>query len=134
VKTFGKRLGSALVVAAFILAAAVLAAMVFAPKGHADDYDPGCDQVGWGFLGLTQKRLICDGPRRPDGSWERYREIYTPAGYVSASSYCGTYSCSYSPGYYRERSTQELTHYTVFDSNVLDGEPGWLPPGSLNLR
>lgn len=113
------------------LAAAALSAMT--PAVATADPIGGCERVAWGFLGLTQKRTICDGPRRPDGSWERHRRIWTPAGYVSGSSYCGYYSCSFSQGYYRDESTQELLTYIVFDDNVPPGEPGWLPPGTANI-
>ena len=69
---------------------------------HADPFGVpgmGCETVRWGFLGLTQKRTICDTPRYADGHWDRTRIIWTPAHYVAASSYCGDYSCSYSEGY-----------------------------------
>ncbi len=94
----------------------------------------GCETIGWGFLGLTQKRTICDTPRRPDGSWERTRVIWTPAGYVPRSTYCGSYSCSSSGGYYRDESVQGYERYIVLDDNVVPGEPGWLPTGSVVLR
>lgn len=109
-----------------ILATASL--LSFAPVAQAD-YNPGCDQVPWGFLG-SQKRLICDTPRFPDGHWERFREVFLPAGYIPL--YCSSYSCS--GGYYRERTTVEFTHYPVTDDTVWEGEPGWLPEGALSLR
>jgi hypothetical protein len=93
----------------------------------------GCETIDWGFLG-SQQRTICDGPRHGDGSWMRYRVIWTPAGYVPRSTYCGSYSCSSSGGYYREESLQAKENYIVFDHNVLQGEPGWLPPGTDIIR
>lgn len=93
----------------------------------------GCESIRWGFLG-SQYRTICDGPKRPDGSWERVRRIWTPAGYVPRTTYCGRYSCNSSGGYYRDESTQGLEKYIVFDHNVLPDEPGWLPGGSLVIR
>ncbi len=59
----------------------------------------GCESIRWGFLG-SQWRTICDTPRNADGSWMRERRIWTPAGYVPRSTYCGTWSCSSSGGYY----------------------------------
>lgn len=93
----------------------------------------GCETIRWGFLG-SQRRTICDGPRRADGSWERLRIIWTPAGYVPRTTYCGRYSCSSSGGYYREESVQGKETYIVFDHNVLHDEPGWLPPGTDIIR
>lgn len=93
----------------------------------------GCETINWGFLG-SQRRTICDGPRRPDGSWTRAREIWTPAGYVRGYCSFGTYYSSCTQGYYREQSTQALETYVVFDHNVLPDEPGWLPAGSVVIR
>ena len=93
----------------------------------------GCESIGWGlniFGNWTQRRAICDGPRRSDGSWERARVIYVPAGYVPRTSYCGTYSCSWSGGYWHDDIIKSRETYVVFDSNVLGDEPGWLPPGT----
>lgn len=96
----------------------------------------GCETIHWGFLGF-QRRTVCDGPINPaDGGWTRARVIWTPAGYVSGSSYCYRYSgyCTYNPGYYREESVQAQESYYVLPSNVLPDEPGWLPPGMAVLR
>lgn len=93
------------------------------------DYEPGCEQVLWGFLG-SQRRVICDGPVNPvDGGWNRVRVIGTPAGWVSG--YCSRYSFYCSPGYYREESIQKRETYYVLPSNVLPDEPGHLPAGVL---
>ncbi|MGE2729005.1 CDGP domain-containing protein [Mycolicibacterium vaccae] len=93
----------------------------------------GCETIDWGLFG-SQQRTICDGPRRFDGSWERLRIVWTPAGYVPRSTYCGTYSCTSSGGYYREESLQARESYIVFDHNIVPGEPGWLPPGTDIIR
>lgn len=93
----------------------------------------GCETIRWGFLG-SQRRTICDSPRRPDGSWLRAREIWTPAGYVPLNTYCSSYSCSSSGGYYRQQSTQGYEEYVVFDSNVLPDEPAWMPAGHVVIR
>lgn len=121
----------------FIVGAlAALALIGTAPVAQAQGF--GCERVNWGFLGLTQKRDICDGPRRPDGSWERTRMIFTPAYTKRPTSYCsgGPYysSCSYDPGGFVPETTQELVSYIVFDYNIPPGEPGWLPPGSMAIH
>ena len=113
------------------LAALATTGLIQAAPAQAD-YNFGCERVDWGFL-FSGYRTICDGPRREDGSWERYRREWTPGGYVPFRTYCSTYSCSSSGGYYRNESTQREETYVVFDSNVLPGEPGWLPPGTRRI-
>ncbi|QBI97122.1 hypothetical protein SEA_CHILL_58 [Mycobacterium phage Chill] len=96
------------------------------------DYVMGCERVRWGFL-FSGYRTICDGPRRPDGSWDRTRREWTPAhmagGYCSGSRYF--VSCT--PSYWVNESTQRLETYPVTDATVLPGEPGWLPPGTNRI-
>ncbi|AGT14066.1 hypothetical protein PAPYRUS_56 [Mycobacterium phage Papyrus] len=126
------------VVVAFLLTMGLffaLAAIHNAAVTNVAKADPGvgCETIRWGFLG-SQRRTICDGPRRPDGSWERLRLIWTPAGYVPRYTYCGSYTCSSSGGYYREETLQGKETYVVFDHNVLPDEPGWLPPGTDIIR
>ena len=98
----------------------------------------GCERVNWGLHILTpQKRTICDGPKRSDGSWERWRQLWTPAHYVPRSMSCYGYryvSCNEYGGYYVDDQIWEEMTYIVFDYNVLEGEPGWLPPGTANIR
>lgn len=113
--------------------AALAIALGIAPTAQASPSGMGCETIHWGFLG-SQLRTICDGPRQGDGSWMRYRVVWRPAHYVAASSYCGTYSCSYSGGYYVDDTVFAKENYVVFDSNVLPDEPGWLPPGTDVLR
>lgn len=102
--------------------------------------DPGigCERINWGLHILTpQKRTICDGPRRADGSWERWRQLWTPAHYVPLRTSCyGTYSisCTTTGGYAVDDQIWEEQTYVVFDSNVLPDEPGWLPAGTAVLR
>ncbi|QDH91706.1 hypothetical protein SEA_PHRAPPUCCINO_28 [Mycobacterium phage Phrappuccino] len=131
-KTIHKRFARRILIAVLIGCAATLTLLPAAPKASADP-GIGCETIRWGFLG-SQRRTICDGPRRGDGSWERVRTIWTPAGYVPRSTYCGTWSCSSSGGYYREETVQGLEKYIVFDHNVLPDEPGWLPPGTVTIK
>lgn len=109
------------------MAAAVVGLMLTPPEVHAAP--PGCEQIAWGFLG-SQQRLICDGPIRPDGSWERSRVIGVPAHYRNARSSCssGTYysDCTFYPAGWVEQVTVEDTSYIVFPWNVLPNEPGHL--------
>ncbi|QNJ59269.1 membrane protein [Mycobacterium phage MrMiyagi] len=95
------------------------------------DYNMGCERVRWGFL-WSGYRTICDGPKRPDGSWDRTRREWTPAGYVPVSCY-GYSFISCSGGYYRQESTQRLETYPVTDATVLPNEPAWLPPGTARI-
>jgi hypothetical protein len=89
----------------------------------------GCETVRWGFLG-SQRRTVCDTPRRADGSWTRAREVWVPSGWVPG--YCTRYSCT--AGYYREGGTVAYEEYPVTDGTVLPDEPGWLPTGSVVIR
>lgn len=109
--------------------AAVVGLMLTPPEVHADPLPPNCEQIPWGFLG-TQRRMICDGPIRPDGSWERERVIGVPEHYRNASTECygGSYSssCTFYPAGWVAQVTVEDTTYVVFPSNVLPNEPGHL--------
>jgi hypothetical protein len=116
----------------FLAAFAIVLGITPMAQANADP-NLGCETIHWGFLG-SQLRSICDGPRQHDGSWMRYRVVWRPAHYVSASSYCGTYSCSYSGGYYVDDTVFAKANYVVFDANVLPDEPGWLPAGRDVLR
>lgn len=119
-----------LLLAALIIGACVGVAL--SPKAHSTP-GIGCESIRWGFLG-SQQRTICDGPKRPDGSWERGRMIWTPAHYVPVSCYSGRYYSSCNGGYYVDDTVQEQTTYIVFDYNVLPDEPGWLPSGSVEIH
>jgi hypothetical protein len=104
--------GIMLVVVAGVLAAAAKA-------------DVPCHKqtVPWGFLG-SERRTICDTARAADGSWTRERIIWSPAGYVPGGGYCGTWSCSYTEGYYVQQSVKSDDVYPVNDGDVLPDEPG----------
>ena len=60
--------------------------------------------------------------------------IWSPAHYVAASSYCGTYSCSYSEGYNVDQQVYAEETYPVNDGEVLPDAPVWLPVGTAILR
>ncbi|AYD86311.1 hypothetical protein KIY81_gp56 [Mycobacterium phage Bugsy] len=121
----------------FALAALTVAASIAAPTANADelawpaDYNAGCDHIRWGFLG-SQVRTICDGPRRPDGSWHRGRLITVPAHTKPAKTTCsGTYSVTCTHYESRDVDTKiiEKVYYDVTDETIPPGEPGWLPSG-----
>lgn len=124
---------------ASIAAGAVLmgTGTLWASEANADP-NIGCERINWGLHILTpQKRTICDGPRRADGSWERWRQLWTPAHYVPLRTSCyGTYSisCTTTGGYAVDDQIWEEQTYVVFDHNVLPDEPAWLPPGTAVLR
>lgn len=107
----------------------LIPAGMLAPEVRADPLPANCEQIPWGFFG-SQRRMICDGPIRPDGSWERERVIGVPAHYRNASSECssGSYSsrCTFYPAGWVEQVTVEDSVYVVFPSNVLPNEPGHL--------
>jgi len=126
-------------VIAFLATLAILASLFFAyslspgiPRAAADP-EVGCESIHWGLFG-SQRRLICDGPIRPDGSWERARAVITPAHYVPFSCYSGIYYSNCSGGYNVDLTIQSRETYIVFPYNVLPDEPGWLPPGPNQIR
>lgn len=91
-----------------------------APPAHAD----GCQTVPWGFLG-SQKRTICDGPLRADGSWDRTRTIWWPSYWVRGWCSGSAYYMSCTPGYWMPPGGNQET-YPVNPDNVLPDEPGHL--------
>ena len=85
--------------------AAISIALGVAPPASAYGYDAGCETIRWGFLG-SQWRTVCDGPRRPDGSWERERTDLDPGGLRAAQPPTAARTpAASSGGYYREEST-----------------------------
>lgn len=104
----------------------------WATEAHADAVS-GCQDEFKLILFQSTRRIICDGVLRPDGSWLRAREFYTPEHWVNGRSYCsgGAYysSCSFSPGYRQERTSRGVETYVVFPDNVLADEPGHLVNG-----
>ena len=115
------------------IGAAAVAAVSLAPVAQAVPLGIGCETIHWGLFGY-QRRTVCDGPIRPDGSWERGRVVWVPAHYVPFSCFSGTYSSSCSGGYSVDTSIVAQEKYVVFPSNVLPDEPGWLPPGTDTIR
>ncbi|MGO8940448.1 MAG: hypothetical protein ACLQLO_26195 [Mycobacterium sp.] len=106
--------------------------LALAPTASANQVPghPNCDVVPWGFLGLTQKRIICDGPIQPDGSWMRHRWQGVPAHYENPSSSCsiGSYSshCTYYEGGWVEDDVRDDESYRVTPDTIVPGEPGHL--------
>lgn len=114
-----------------IVAAAVGVGIAFTPTPTASaEPAVACvtDSGFWIFKGT--KRTICDGAKRPDGSWLRNREFWTPSYWkpFSCSTYGGSsYSTTTCDGGYRvPQRTNGVEDYIVFDYNVLPDEPGWL--------
>lgn len=136
-RTLHKRTAGRIVGVALSITALVIPGIGYAADASADP-GIGCERISWGLHILTpQKRTICDGPRRADGSWERWRQLWTPAHYVPLRTSCyGTYSisCTTTGGYAVDDQIWEEQTYVVFDHNVLPDEPGWLPPGTAVLR
>lgn len=119
-----------------LIAAAVLAftGTALAPPAQADNVS-GCQDEFKLIPFQSTRRLICDGDFRPDGSWWRAREFYTPAHQVPLHTYCsgGVYysSCSTSGGYFQPRTSNGVETYIVFPDNVLPDEPGHLVGGDV---
>ncbi len=101
----------------------VVAACFSVPAAYAD---PGarCETVLWGFLG-SQRRTICDTPKRASGEWMRERTVWTPAHYVPVTC-SGRYYVTCYGGYSVGQSIQSDETYPVNDGNVLADEPGHL--------
>ena len=70
-----------------LAAGAVLAGtgLGFANRADASPDSVECRTDLWGFL-ASQRRTLCDGPVRADGSWERLRIVWTPA--HTTPTYC----------------------------------------------
>lgn len=119
-------------ITALVAGATAAGALQAAPTASADVLS-GCETIRGVWLFKGTARSICDGERRPDGSWLRAREFWTPAYYRNARSSCygGTYysSCDFTPGGWVDRSSSGIETYVVFDSNVLPDEPPHLVNG-----
>lgn len=88
-----------------------------------------CQTINGFWFTKGTKRTICDGVRRPDGSWLRVREFWTPAYWKPLRTSCYGYSyisCTTTGGYHVEQSSSGVESYVVFDHNVLPDEPGHL--------
>ncbi|ASR85275.1 hypothetical protein I5H06_gp29 [Mycobacterium phage SirPhilip] len=114
-------------------AVAAAASLALAPVSQAEGYDPGCKEDLWGFLG-SSRRLICDGPIQPDGSWMRSREFYIPAHRVPLRTTCsGRYSvtCTTTGGYFQEEVSDGIEVYRVTPETKLGDEPDHLAEGAV---
>ena len=111
---------------AVVAAVTAVTTLAWMPVANAD-VRPGCQDDRWGFLG-TQTRSICDGPLQADGSWVRFRMVWLPAHQVPISTYCSSYSCNTSGGYWQDEQVFEKVKYPVTPDTVVAGEPGWLSP------
>lgn len=108
------------------------AGLGYATDAHADAVS-GCQDDFWFTFGST-RRVLCDGVTRPDGSWLRAREFYTPAHQVPMRTSCyGTYyvSCTTSGGYWQERLSKGVETYIVTPDTVLPDEPGHIVNGDV---
>ena len=98
------------------------------PKAKADVVS-GCEDLLWIMPFQSTRRAICDGVRRPDGSWLRSRVHYTPRYYKPLTTNCygsSFISCTTTGGYWVDYNEFSSDQYIVFDSNVLPTEPGHL--------
>lgn len=104
---------------------AILAGSIIGTGVAKADTVPGCESVPWGFL-MSQTRTICDGPIRPDGSWDRGRMIWVPAHQVPFRCTYSSYSSSCSGGYFVDDRVISKEFYPVNPGIVLPDEPGHL--------
>lgn len=105
-----------------ILAGVATAAALTAPPASAVPIGDGCVEDFWMWNGLrTATRMICDGTRAADGSWERRRGFFDQPYYVPFT--CSRYSCS---GGYWVGELEVIDVYRVNDGNVLPDEPGYI--------
>lgn len=124
--TIHRRTAVKLILAGLVGGTIAGAAIALAAPSSAD---PGCETIPWGFLG-SQRRDICDGPLRPDGSWMRARVIRTPAHQTQTSCYgfsAGSlYNMSCSPSQFVPEQINDRQLYPVTPDTVLPDEPGYL--------
>ncbi|AHB79369.1 hypothetical protein JAMAL_49 [Mycobacterium phage JAMaL] len=123
--------------AASAVAGAVVALGALAAPAQAAPPGFTCITTQGLWWGKGNSRDICDSARRPDGSWTRLREFYTPAHTIAASSYCsgGRYysSCTYTPARFVPFASNGVERYEVSDApgavnQPLWDEPGWIAP------
>lgn len=108
------------------LIAAVTALTVLAPAlsapAQAAPVGDGCVSDFWMWRGVRPaERMICDGSRAADGSWERRRGFFDDEYYVPVS--CSRYSCY---GGYWVPELEVIESYRVTDATVLPDEPPYL--------
>ena len=122
------------VAAGAVLAAAPALIALGAPAASHAETQPGmgCETIHWGFLG-SDRRKICDGPMQKDGSWQRTRTVFSPA-YFKPFRCDSAVFLTCSGGYPVPTSIQSQESYPVTPDTVLPDEPGWLPPGTDNIR
>ena len=115
-------------VAAFACAATAFGVAV-APPASAGPIGEGCVSDFWMWRGIrAAERVICDGYRAADGSWERRRGFFANEYYVPFR--CGSYSCW---GGYWVDELEVLDSYRVTDATVLADEPGYIESAEPRL-
>lgn len=109
-------------VAVTVLAVSASAVALPSPA-QAVPVGEGCVSDFWMWQGLrSATRMICDGERKPDGSWTRVRGFFDDSYYVPFR--CSRYSCS---GGYWVDDLEVIDRYPVTDDTVLPDEPGHIP-------
>jgi len=112
-----------------LLTSAAVAATLLAPPAAAAPVGEGCTSDFWMHQGLrASTRMICDGYRRADGSWERRRGFFAESYYRRLT--CSRYSCS---GGYWVPELEVIDRYPVTDATVLHDEPPYLESAEPRL-
>lgn len=105
---------------AAVAAAALTIGLAGAPPAHANV--KGCIDQYWLYNLRGSTRIICDGPIRPDGSWERARAFIAPS-FIRTSCY-GYYSVTCDTRMVPELDVRD--YYVVTPDTIPAGEPGWI--------
>ena len=110
-------------------ASVLLLAPLFAAPAQATPVGDGCVSDFWMWQGLrSASRMICDGYRAADGSWERRRGFFDDPYWVRMT--CSRYSCS---GGYWMPELKVIDVYRVTDDTVLPDEPHYLESSTPRL-
>ena len=120
--------GSALIASSITASLFCVNQLANPAEAHADVVT-GCEDIIWFMPFQSTRRAICDGVKRPDGSWLRSRVHYTPRYYKPLTTNCygsSFISCTTTGGYWVDYNEFSSDQYIVFDHNVLPTEPGHL--------
>ena len=114
-----------LALAACLGAGMAAGSLVLASESKAVPIGEGCVEDFWMYGLRASTRVICDGPRGADGSWERRRGFFADSDVSNGYSYCSRYSCTFTPPKFVPK-LEVIDRYWVTDATVLPDEPGYI--------